>query len=146
VDFVQDVWASFFANPPQRGTFVNPEHLVAFLAKIASNKVVDATRQRLQTEVHNVNRELSLNHPKQRWFEPPAVNQPTPSEVFTGRELWERLLRDQPLVYQRVLILRRDGKDLDEIATEMGIHSRTVRRILDKLRETMDKLQPRLPT
>jgi RNA polymerase sigma factor (sigma-70 family) len=134
VDFVQDVWASFFANPPEQEAFLEPEKLAAFLTKIACNKVVDAARDRFFTIKHNVNREYSLHDARQGDFDHPAVNQPTPSEVFRGRELWDRLLHGQPLVHQRILVLRRDGKGLAEIAEEIGISLRHVRRIIDKLR------------
>ena len=49
-DFVQDVWASFFANPPPEGKFDQPRRLVAFLRRIASNKVANAARQYLGAE------------------------------------------------------------------------------------------------
>src|SRR5262249_36628315 len=39
LDFQQDVWASFFADQPQK-TFDRPEALAAFLAKVARNKVL----------------------------------------------------------------------------------------------------------
>src|ERR1700722_12229829 len=42
LDFVQYVWASFFAEPAQQRVFESPEHLVRFLTKLARNKVVDA--------------------------------------------------------------------------------------------------------
>src|SRR5262245_7651335 len=48
-DFEQSVWASFFQGPADHGIFPTPEDLVAFLSRIAYNKVVDATRKRLGT-------------------------------------------------------------------------------------------------
>jgi RNA polymerase sigma factor (sigma-70 family) len=134
LDFVQDVWVSFLANPPEQEAFVEPAKLVAFLTRIARNKVVDATRDRLLGIKHNVNREYSLHDLAPGDCDHPAFNQPTPSEVFRGRELWDQLMHGQPLVHQRILILRRDGKELHEIAAEMGLSLRTVRRVIDKLR------------
>ena len=56
-DFVQAVWASFFAVLPDRYSFDRPEDLVALLTEMARNKVVDAVRQRLLTQKYNVSRE-----------------------------------------------------------------------------------------
>jgi RNA polymerase sigma-70 factor (ECF subfamily) len=133
LDFVQDVWASFFARPPEQYAFHDPEKFIVFLTRIARNKVVDATRQRLLGEKFNVNRERSLDRstpggPNQV----PAV-QPTPSEVVAGREQWDKVLRGQPLVYQRIMALYRDGKTAQEIAREMDISDRNVHRVIKKL-------------
>jgi RNA polymerase sigma factor (sigma-70 family) len=133
LDFVQDVWASFFANPPSERRLHRPEMLVAFLARVARNKVVDATRQRLKGAKHNVNREHSLDHSTVGGPEAVPANQATPSEVVSRDEEWVRLLDGQPLVYRRILILLREGKTLAEIATELQIHPRTIRRLIDKL-------------
>src|SRR5262245_50351321 len=59
-DFEQAVWASFFIYPTHGYHFEQPEELIAFLANLAHNKLVDALRQRYRTEKYNVNRERSL--------------------------------------------------------------------------------------
>src|SRR5438552_17620213 len=46
-DFVQSVWASFFANRAELGRFQNAENLIAFLVVLAQNKVIDETRLQL---------------------------------------------------------------------------------------------------
>ena len=45
VDFVQAVWASFFAEDSQDRRFDHPDALIAFLATLAQNKVIDAVRR-----------------------------------------------------------------------------------------------------
>src|SRR4051812_332701 len=47
MDFVQSVWATFFATPAQQFDFDDPESLIKFLTKVARHKVVDAVRERL---------------------------------------------------------------------------------------------------
>src|SRR5581483_11639550 len=61
VDFVQAVWASFFTGTPRQRRFDHPQALMAFLVTLAQNKVIDAVRQRMQTQKHNVNRERPLD-------------------------------------------------------------------------------------
>jgi RNA polymerase sigma factor (sigma-70 family) len=133
LDFVQDVWASFFANPPEHHAFRDQEKFIAFLERIARNKVADAARQRLMGQQYNINREESLNNSTIGGpDEVPAV-QATPSEVVMGRECWDQLLDGEPIVYQRIMILLREGKKPLAIAAEMGINLRTVRRVTAKM-------------
>src|SRR3954453_20689831 len=46
LDFLQDVWKSFFEAPPPGRAFDRPEALIAYLAQMAQHKVVDAHRRR----------------------------------------------------------------------------------------------------
>ena len=133
LDFVQDVWASFFANPPGRHLLEGPDKLVAFLTQVARNKVIDETRKRLRGQKYNVNRERSLDNSTLGGPNTVPAQQPTPSEAVSRGEEWNRLLADQPIVYRRILILVREGKKPAEIAAELQIHPRTVRRVVEKL-------------
>jgi RNA polymerase sigma factor (sigma-70 family) len=137
LDFVQDVWASFFANPPGENDFPDQEKLIAFLTQVARNKVVDAARQRFVGKKYNIQREYSLDNDLPGGPSQVAASQPTPSEVFIGREQWDRLLRSQPRVYRRILILASEGRQAEEIATELGINVRTVERFMSKLLEKL---------
>jgi RNA polymerase sigma factor (sigma-70 family) len=133
LDFVQDVWASFYRAPHN---FNSPEHLVAFLTRVAQAKVIDATRQGLQTLKRDVRREESLDAP-QIEATPKKVfaREATPSENAIGNELWERLLEGQPLAYQKVLMHLRDGQTQEQVAAELNLHRRTVHRILARALE-----------
>ena len=125
-DFAQDVWASFFAEAPRNRVFDSPAALVGFLTVLARNKVVDAARQRTQTQKRDINREQSLDD--SRRFNKAILigNDPTPSQVLMTQEEWGAFLGKQPPVYRRVLILLRAGKSQIEIAKELGVHPRTV--------------------
>jgi DNA-binding NarL/FixJ family response regulator len=49
-----------------------------------------------------------------------------------------RKVREQPPVYRRVFLMMRAGKSQVEIAEELGVNPRTVRRIMFQLvRETI---------
>ena len=132
LDFVQDVWAAFFANLRGAGKFNRPEELAAFLRRIARNKVAEAARQVIGNR-RGKKRERSLDSStaESRWLI--AANQPTPSEEVKGHEAWEELLDSQPIVYQRILVLLREGETPAKIAAQLGIHVRTVQRLLVKL-------------
>jgi RNA polymerase sigma-70 factor (ECF subfamily) len=133
LDFVQDIWAAFFAGLPRSRPFASPTELVTFLTAVARNKVVDATRQRLLSEKYDVTRELPLEEVLTEDEEVLAARQPTASEVAMGREEWERLLRTQPAAYRRILLLLHDGKPPAAVARELAINERTVRRVAGKV-------------
>jgi RNA polymerase sigma-70 factor (ECF subfamily) len=132
-DFVQDVWASFFADPAAHGAVQDHDHLARALATIARNKVIDATRQRLQSQKYNVNLEHSLNSSFLHGANHLAADQPTPSEVLMKNEEWEQFLQRQPPVYRRILELLRMGKQPKEIAAQLQLNIRTVYRLITRI-------------
>jgi RNA polymerase sigma-70 factor (ECF subfamily) len=127
VDFVQAVWASFFADRPGLQRFRGPEDVANFLAAMASNKVIDETRRRLHTRKRDVSREEVL--PESVLVAP----QPTPSEVVSVQEQWDQLLVGQPAHYQKILRLRREGVNCKDIAAQLHLNEKTVRRVVQKL-------------
>jgi RNA polymerase sigma factor (sigma-70 family) len=132
-DFTQAVWASFFAAEPRQLGFDRPEALVAFLAVLAKNKVIDMMRQR-RTKKYDVSRERPLGGgDSTRFPEEPPARQDTPSQIAIGKEQWDRLLQGQPPHYRRILEMLRDGHTYAEVAQQVGINEKTVQRLVRKL-------------
>jgi DNA-directed RNA polymerase specialized sigma24 family protein len=52
-----------------------------------------------------------------------------------NKEEWTEYLRKQPPAYRQILILAREGRNAVEIASELGISPRVVRRVLGRLAE-----------
>jgi len=140
VDFVQAVWASFFALPLKHYQFEKSADLVGFLVGLAHNKVVDAVRQRLLTQKYDVNREQSLSDPRHKADALPG-HQPTPSEIAIAREEWQRLLAGQPEHYREILFALRDGQTQEAVARQLGVNERTIRRVLRKLSGDLHEAQ-----
>jgi RNA polymerase sigma-70 factor (ECF subfamily) len=134
IDFVQAVWASFFADAPEKYTFDHPRALMAFLATLAQNKVVEAVRQRMQRMKYNVNRERQLEVVEAGIGNTLVGRDPSPSQVAVAQDEWARMIDELPTRYQRLLVLLRDGHTQKEIAAELGVNEKTVRRLLEKLR------------
>ena len=132
-DFAQAVWGSFFANREVVLGFDRPEVLVAFLARMASNKVIDECRRRFGTAKHNVNRERSLDRSAAVAAQGVAADTPSPSRVVVAREQWEQVTAGQPAHYRRMAELRAGGATYDQIASELGVDEKTVRRALQRL-------------
>ena len=131
-DFVQAVWASFFANLPTVREFDRPEALIAFLARVASNKVIDECRTRLQTEKNDIKRERSMESVCVGTTDPLKGNDPTPSQVAIANEQWGRMIDGQPSHYRRIMELRAEGISNNEIADRLEINEKTVRRVVQR--------------
>lgn len=130
LDFSQDVWASFFAVPLEKRVFKDAEHLLNFLTAIARNKVAMIMRQRLMSRKRNVNLERSLDDSQAIDKETLISGQETPSRLAMKDEDWNRFLKGQPLVYQRIFRMLREGHTREEVARELGINVRTVTRVV----------------
>lgn len=136
-DFHQAVWASFFTHQ-SRPKFETEEDLVKFLHRVAGNKVIDECRRQLQTQKRDLRQEYSLFDSQTQQDRPIKANVPTPSEVLVAREQVDKMTEGQPEYYRRILELRTSGATVQEIASETGIHRRTVNRVLKRLGDRAD--------
>jgi RNA polymerase sigma-70 factor (ECF subfamily) len=132
VDFVQAVWASFFADLPDND-FDRPQALMAFLITLAQHKLVEAVRQRLGTAKYDVTREHPLDGRDAGPTDGLAGREPTPSQVALANDEWREMVTSLPRQYQHMLALLREGHTHQEIADALGVNERTIRRLLDKL-------------
>ena len=140
LDFMQDVWASFFAAPRGKDAFDDPQSLIGYLSNIAYNKVADVFRRRFRTQKDDVRREEALAEPprgRREGLEPPG-RAPTPSQVAIANEHWTRLLDGQPHRSRLVLEMLRLGYSHAEIGERVGLHPRTIKRLVRKMAQRRD--------
>lgn len=130
LDFVQDVWASVLAIPPERFAFDSPEALAAYLRQIAANRVTEVFRQRFQTQKEDITRERSDPSARDRV----ASRAPTASQRAIAAEEWERLVARFPTGQRPILERYRDGHKLEDIADEAGVSLSTINRVVGRLR------------
>jgi RNA polymerase sigma factor (sigma-70 family) len=131
-DFAQAVWASFFAQLQDHQEFAHPQALLGYLTTMARNKVVDESRRRLTSHKYDVKLEQPLPGEDDARMN---GREPTASQVAVADELWDRLIAGQPPHYQAILRLRRDGLTNGEIAQQLSISEKTVRRLIRRLFE-----------
>jgi RNA polymerase sigma factor (sigma-70 family) len=125
MDIVQSVWADVLCGFRDAGwRFADRSHLRAFLVKVARNRLIDRRRQHHRALEQE--RALAETAPE----ELPEADQPRPSEIAQGNELWKRMLEQCPPAHREILILKRQGLQLAEIAAQTGLHEGSIRRIL----------------
>jgi RNA polymerase sigma-70 factor (ECF subfamily) len=125
MDVVQSVWANVLCGFRRAGwRFADRAHLRAFLVRVAQNRIIDRRRQlHLALEQERV---LSQVAPDQL----PSARQPSPSEIAQENELWRKMWEQCPPAHREILVLKRQGHRLAEIAARTGLHEGSVRRIL----------------
>ena len=140
MDFAQAVWKSFFADGSDPCRFTNSRHMRAFLAGVAKNKVFEAHRRSTKTRKYELGREEPLYVRREGREEPREVagRDPSPSQTAQARECLERMLAGRPPVEARVVELRGQGLTFVEIAERTGLGERSVRRVIDGLRERLE--------
>jgi RNA polymerase sigma-70 factor (ECF subfamily) len=125
-DVVQSVWADLMVGFRKAGwRFADADHLRAFLVKAARNRFIDRLRQHqpsLEREEAPGSAVLEV-----------AAPGPRPSEVAQAEDLWARLLLLCPPEHRELLLLKRQGHSLAEIAARTGLHGDSVRRVLRTL-------------
>lgn len=90
LDFLQDVWVSFFSGPLDEYDFNDPQLLIKYLSDLAFRKVTDEYRRSFRSKKHDVSREQSLEATGREGGKPldPPVRGPTPSQVAMANERW----------------------------------------------------------
>jgi DNA-directed RNA polymerase specialized sigma24 family protein len=134
IDFTQAAWASFFRQREEIKAFVNPRQLLEFLKQIARHKVATEHRRFFSTAKHDVNREMPFDDAAHGGATVPNLLW-TASQVAIARERWEATIAGKPAQYRLILELRLSGMTYEEIASELGIHKRTVIRVMNRLLE-----------
>ncbi len=140
IDFLQDVWASFFSGPLGQYDFNDPQLLVKYLSDLAVHKVTDEYRRNFDRKKYDIRLERPLQAMGRvdgKSVDPP-VRGPTPSQVAIANERWERLLDGQPNRYRLVLDMLRLGYTHAEIAERTGVHLKVIQRLLTKLAQRRD--------
>ncbi len=142
LDFVQKVWQSVLTKEGQDlGCLLpNAQHFRGYLAGVARNKVFEEFRRQTRTRKYNLKREepLYVRHgDRERPRELPAPG-PTPSQDVQADDRFAQLVAGRSEQEAKVVQLRRQGLTFEEIAAQMGLNERSVRRIIDAIRARME--------
>jgi RNA polymerase sigma factor (sigma-70 family) len=137
VDFTQDVWSSVIADCRERDqSFDEPGHLLGFLAGVVNNKVNEEYRRLTRTKKYDLAREqpLYVRRGDRDVPRPVAATDATPSEVVQAGDRFDQIVAGRSPMEIRIVGLRRDGLTYEEIALQLGLHEKAVRRVIESLR------------
>ncbi len=127
IDIVQSVWADVVDGlQDARWQFEDAAHLRAFLVRAARNRLIDRGRKQKTA----AQREHAASDDE---IENIAAAGPRPSETVGAEELWRQMVQACLPQHREILVLKREGASLDEIAARTGLHKSSIRRILYEL-------------
>jgi RNA polymerase sigma-70 factor (ECF subfamily) len=128
MDVVQSVWADLLCQC-RAGSwrFNDASHLRAFLLKVVHNRLTDRHRQHRRA----IGSEEALTESSAA--RQTHSSEPRPSEIAQRNELWKRMLKACAPAHREILILKRQGLGLADIASRTGLHESSIRRILYEL-------------
>jgi RNA polymerase sigma-70 factor (ECF subfamily) len=128
MDVVQCVWSDLVEGfRAGRWEFKDRAHLRAFLARVTYRHFINQCRRNDAA----LRREEPLRSDDA--LEGHASPQPRPSEVAQAGELWDKMSKLCPPAHREILELKRLGLTATEIASRVGLHEGSVRRILYEL-------------
>jgi RNA polymerase sigma-70 factor (ECF subfamily) len=142
MDFVQAIWESILIKDGQDlNQFTDEQHVRAFLAGVARNKVYAEHRKRTRTRRYNLKREEPLYIKRGDREQPRELQSPdpTPSQDAQVGDRYAQIVAGRTPKEVEVIELRRQGLTFEEIAAQTGIGERSVRRIIDSIRERMEE-------
>jgi RNA polymerase sigma-70 factor (ECF subfamily) len=144
VDFLQSTWASIITKCERLPNLADAEQFARYLVQVAYNKVSDANRA-LNTKKRDSRRECTLLELEDGHTGRDVIGdrrQPRPSEFFHAREQYERVaefVKQYPERLREIPYRRASGESLKQIAREVGVNERTVRRILKRLYDDIQR-------
>ncbi len=136
-DFASDVMKSLAANF-EHLDFPSIDSLMAFLAQVAEQKVIDEYRRR-----HTLKRDVTRERPLLAGGEDaPQVqvpsDDPTASQLAQANEVHERLLSRVDATERTIIELKQLGYSNADISERTGWNIRKVQRFLKELLDSMD--------
>ena len=141
MDFVQAVWQSFFKifkTNPQR--FCDSDELRRYLAGMARNKVFEEHRRHTRTRKYDLGRQepLTIRRGDREVPRDVVAPGPTPAEQAQARDSLDHLTAGRDPQESTMIQMRLDGMTFEEIAQRLGLHERTIRRVIESIRERME--------
>ena len=134
-DFANDAMERLAANIDLL-QFPSIGSLIAFLAQVAEQKVIDEYR-RQHTLKHDISRERPLSASDRGPIQVPS-HDPTASQFAQANECNERLLARDDETERVIIELRQQGYATADIAEKTGWNVRKVQRFLKELLDSLD--------
>jgi RNA polymerase sigma factor (sigma-70 family) len=135
-DFANDAMERLAANIDLL-QFPSLGSLIAFLAQVAEQKVIDEYRRQ-----HTLKNDVSRERPLSANGAGPiqvASHDPTASQLAQANECHERLLARDDETERAIIELRQQGYNTADIAIQTGWNIRKVQRFLKELHDSFDE-------
>lgn len=137
-DCLQSVWQAVFVQMDRLAHCTSPEHLLRYLTRIASNKLIDRNRN-LCSQRNDIGRERPLFDSGFDECHRLADPGSSPSVQVAARDEWEQKTQGLSTERRDILQLKASGLSTQEIAEKRGCSGRTIRRVLRELKDLFSR-------
>jgi RNA polymerase sigma factor (sigma-70 family) len=117
--------------------FENAQAFLAFMIQIAEREVLQEKRKVVRRR--KLGPQKSLEELSQKEAGELLDGQAEPVDLEIAREQWQRALKQLLPAYRAIALRLRDGFTHAEIAAEFKVSERTVRRVVQQLRNLLDE-------
>jgi len=139
-DVVQSAYRSFFVGAKDgRFTLQRSGDLWRLLATITINKVHRQVERHVKAKFRSVEAEEEVASNSGILNPQALARDPSPEEVLAAAEELQEVMGDFAAPQCKMVELRLQGYSLDEIAQHFDCSQRTVRRVIEKLRERLKR-------
>jgi RNA polymerase sigma factor (sigma-70 family) len=133
-DVTQDVWQSFFCRILPQEAFETPEGFLRYLTTLTENKVLEQNRYHIAVQKRSVSRVRYIaQHTAEVYAQPGQASDP--ARVAEQEDEWAAVLKELSPDERRILHLLRSGMKVADICRDGNVSSRTVFRILQRIRK-----------
>ena len=137
VDFVQSIWASFFAVSRRMDDFNTADSLVRYLSGMARNRMAYEFRKRFNVAKYNITLEVEMDEQALTTSTALSADAPSASQVAIAREVLDRMLDGRSELHQQIIKMRLAGHRYVDIAKALDIDEGSARRIVREVHREM---------
>ncbi|MCE9530430.1 MAG: sigma-70 family RNA polymerase sigma factor [Planctomycetes bacterium] len=143
-DVVQSVFRTFFSRMKNDQFQINAEDdLFKLLVRITVHKTLRQIAHHRAAK-RDPGQEVGHGSDAHEMLQQAMAAEPTPETVVTFMDHLEHFLRQLPDQDREILELRLQGHSTEEIATKMGSYDRKIRRVLERIRESVVEEQEKI--
>ncbi len=129
-DLAQSVWTTLWKNRERFQGLNDSNAAMAFIVTIAKRKAAYAMRKHVTSRKRSVHAEQSGDA---MGDVTPERRVASPSQALQAKEVMQKLVEGESDRCRDVVNHRLNGMTIEQVASEVGVDERTVRRILERL-------------
>lgn len=137
VDILQEVWKDFFSKRVHKQWFSTELELSYYLAGMARHIILKLERRYYDTQKRDIRRRVPLDRAVQSKDQKLIDWSPSPEELLTAKEQWNRILQSLPPRSRQAAQMLRAGHTPSEISEELGMNKRAVLHVFKKVRKCL---------
>lgn len=136
-DILQEVWKDFFSKRVHKQSFHTEAELSCYLAGMVRQIILELERRYYDTQKRDIRRRVPLDQAVKSKHQKLIDRRPSPEELLTDKEQWDRILHTLAPRSRKAVQLFRAGYTQTEILEFLGMSKRILGRVLKRVCESL---------